>query len=278
MSEQAYGEKLGQFASEKCGQPFDPWQKEYADKNRAHRRKVGVCVTAVVEELAKAEAKHGQSFGSAHEGISVIREEFEELWAHVKADTGFSGDAYKEAKQLAAMAVKYMLMVAEQGARVRGTDEVAPAPKPAMDEPKRHARGVDYGKGESWSAWTTVAPKLPTEAEVNEKAYADLKGASAAGPLMTITANEAELLKALRRRREAAEKGDGRVYFEHANTGGLVDHRVYPGLWRKLSRQFVAIEQELVALWFYRTDVTKVEQLSQAVFERVKALRATVLR
>ena len=67
-------------------------------------------ISDVETEVTKAESKF-PPFHSAHEGISVIREEFEELWDHVKADTGYSHEAYKEATQLAAMAVRYMRMV-----------------------------------------------------------------------------------------------------------------------------------------------------------------------
>ena len=64
----------------------------------------------VEKEVTKAESKF-PPFHSAHEGISIIREEFEELWDHVKVDTGYSHEAYTEATQLAAMAVRYMRMV-----------------------------------------------------------------------------------------------------------------------------------------------------------------------
>lgn len=63
-----------------------------------------------VAELARAEAKH-PSFASAHEGHSVIREELEELWDHVKADTGYTEEAYREAIQIAAMGLRYACMV-----------------------------------------------------------------------------------------------------------------------------------------------------------------------
>lgn len=58
-------------------------------------------------EVDRAEAKH-PPMHSAHEGHSVIREEFEELWEHVRADTGASAEARVEAIQLAAMAVRYI--------------------------------------------------------------------------------------------------------------------------------------------------------------------------
>lgn len=62
------------------------------------------------DELAKAMSKH-RSMASAHEGHSVIREELEELWDHVKADTGHTEEARKEALQVAAMGLRYALDV-----------------------------------------------------------------------------------------------------------------------------------------------------------------------
>lgn len=63
---------------------------------------------AVEREVRKSVSKHAPMV-SPHEGHSVIREEFEELWEHVRADTGRSALATKEAVQLAAMAVRYVM-------------------------------------------------------------------------------------------------------------------------------------------------------------------------
>jgi hypothetical protein len=49
------------------------------------------------------------SFNSPHEGKAVIEEELDELWEHVKANTGRSPEARKEAVQVAAMALRYVL-------------------------------------------------------------------------------------------------------------------------------------------------------------------------
>jgi len=46
-------------------------------------------------------------FASPHEGWAVIREELDELWEHVRANTGRSPEARKEAIQIAAMALRY---------------------------------------------------------------------------------------------------------------------------------------------------------------------------
>lgn len=64
----------------------------------------------VNEEVLKTIIRRG-TFASAHEGHSVIREEMDELWEHVRADTGYSAPAFVEAIQIAAMSAKYALMV-----------------------------------------------------------------------------------------------------------------------------------------------------------------------
>lgn len=46
---------------------------------------------------------------SPHEGHGVILEELDELWDHVKADTGRSPEARREAIQIAAMGLRYAL-------------------------------------------------------------------------------------------------------------------------------------------------------------------------
>lgn len=62
----------------------------------------------VRDEVMKAIQKHAPMHGP-HEGHSVLREEVEELWEHVKADTGRTPEARKEALQVAAMAVRYIV-------------------------------------------------------------------------------------------------------------------------------------------------------------------------
>lgn len=72
--------------------------------------KIEEAIAMVRAELSRAEAKHGLIFASPHEAMSVIREELDvELWEHVVADTGRTADASKEACQVAAMAIKYMI-------------------------------------------------------------------------------------------------------------------------------------------------------------------------
>ena len=60
-------------------------------------------------EVGKARAQHAPT-NSPHEGWAVIYEELNpELWAHVCGNTGRSQEARKEALQVAAMGVRYIL-------------------------------------------------------------------------------------------------------------------------------------------------------------------------
>lgn len=62
------------------------------------------------EEVAKAMAKY-PPFNSAHEGYAVLLEEVDELWEHVKVKQGNRDVTamYHEAKQVAAMAIRFMI-------------------------------------------------------------------------------------------------------------------------------------------------------------------------
>lgn len=65
----------------------------------------------VFVELKSAFTKHG-SMTSAHEGHAVIREEFDEMWDEVKRKGGgYDLATRKEAVQVAAMAVRYLVDV-----------------------------------------------------------------------------------------------------------------------------------------------------------------------
>lgn len=46
-----------------------------------------------------------------HEGWAVIREELDELWDEVRADRGRTDSARREAIQIAAMAIRYVVEV-----------------------------------------------------------------------------------------------------------------------------------------------------------------------
>lgn len=62
-------------------------------------------MTKIVTEVNKARAKH-PTMPTHHHAASVLREEYEEYWEHVKADTYFSDDAEKELVQIAASAIR----------------------------------------------------------------------------------------------------------------------------------------------------------------------------
>lgn len=71
------------------------------------------CLDAVREEVERAERKFA-AFNSGHEGFAVIKEELDELWEHVKGNTAYTLEAYNEAKQVAAMGIRYMRMIEER--------------------------------------------------------------------------------------------------------------------------------------------------------------------
>jgi hypothetical protein len=68
----------------------------------------------VVDELKSATDKFG-AFASAHEGWAVIREEVDELWDEVKSKNGTKESMRKEAIQIAAMAMRFVMDVCDRG-------------------------------------------------------------------------------------------------------------------------------------------------------------------
>lgn len=72
--------------------------------------RVDFILAQVKREVMRAARKHRPMAG-AHEGYAVILEELDELWDHVKADTGKTPAAAVEAMQVAAMGVRYLLDV-----------------------------------------------------------------------------------------------------------------------------------------------------------------------
>ena len=69
-------------------------------------------ITLAADEASKEVIRARQTFprfNSEHEGISVIREEFEELWDEVKKKDHHRADMRKEATHLAAMAIRFMV-------------------------------------------------------------------------------------------------------------------------------------------------------------------------
>lgn len=66
----------------------------------------------VREEVLRALSIAGR-MQTPHDGWAIIREEVDELWDEVKADKGESLDAYKEAVQVAAMGVRYVVDITD---------------------------------------------------------------------------------------------------------------------------------------------------------------------
>jgi hypothetical protein len=69
--------------------------------------RVDFILAQIKREVMRAARKH-PAMNSPHEGYAVILEELDELWEHVKSDTGKSVAAGFEALQVAAMGVRYL--------------------------------------------------------------------------------------------------------------------------------------------------------------------------
>jgi hypothetical protein len=85
-------------------------------------RRIDNLVRRVGDELLRATDRF-PAFNSPHEGWAVIKEEMDELWEHVRGNTGRSHDAHKEAVQVAAMALRYVLDLRDGAARSAGQAE-----------------------------------------------------------------------------------------------------------------------------------------------------------
>jgi len=64
-------------------------------------------VKDVLLELQGASKSFG-NFHNSHEGYAVLKEEVDELWDEIKSKTGTRAHCYKEAIQVAAMAVRFV--------------------------------------------------------------------------------------------------------------------------------------------------------------------------
>ncbi len=71
-------------------------------------------------EYLRAEKVHGP-MASGHEGIAVIWEEAEELWELIKQQEPSSYLARREAMQIAAMALRYVIDICDAG-NTKGVD------------------------------------------------------------------------------------------------------------------------------------------------------------
>lgn len=79
--------------------------KDIAEKKRTLQQ----VLMLVRMELERAWEKHPGEFHNAHEGFAVLKEEVDELWDEVKADTAYTAAGMKEAVQTAAMAIRFVV-------------------------------------------------------------------------------------------------------------------------------------------------------------------------
>src|SRR5437899_667765 len=87
------------------GQSRCPVPTDYQVREATNRR---MRLLAVIDqELDKATSRFDR-FNSPHEGWAVIREELDELWEHVRGNTGRGEGAMVEAVQIATMALRYV--------------------------------------------------------------------------------------------------------------------------------------------------------------------------
>lgn len=86
--------------------------------------RIDVVTTQVLHEVARAKSKF-LPFNSAHEGYAVLLEEVDELWDEVKKNQRVRDKVHmrKEAIQVAAMAVRFVMDVCDQ---VRADEPAAP--------------------------------------------------------------------------------------------------------------------------------------------------------
>lgn len=73
-------------------------------------QRIDEALAQVKREIMRAKTKHPRDFSGPHEAYGVLLEEVDELWDEIKADH-FHGSAQKEAMQVAAMAVRYMVEI-----------------------------------------------------------------------------------------------------------------------------------------------------------------------
>lgn len=71
--------------------------------------RIAATLVLVERELRRALVKFPVPFHNAHEGYAVLLEEVDELWDEIKANR--ADTARKEAVQVAAMAVRFLLEV-----------------------------------------------------------------------------------------------------------------------------------------------------------------------
>ena len=67
-----------------------------------------IAIKEVKQEFRRAIDKFS-SFSSTHEGYAVIKEELDELWDEIKGNTNPKGNMRKEAAQIAAMGLRFIV-------------------------------------------------------------------------------------------------------------------------------------------------------------------------
>lgn len=89
----------------KAGKEEINWQ----DRLQVEKSMIEAAVNQVYRELVEAREKF-PAFSNGHEGYAVILEELDEVWSAIKAND--IEHARVEAKQVAAMAIRFMLDLA----------------------------------------------------------------------------------------------------------------------------------------------------------------------
>lgn len=96
--------------------PFKPDDAPIRDIVASDDYKLNVIMDDIADEVSFAVAKF-KPFNSAHEAYAVLLEEVDELWDEVKAkqEARAVQDMRKEAVQVAAMAIRFILDVCDNG-------------------------------------------------------------------------------------------------------------------------------------------------------------------
>ena len=77
-------------------------------KTKVSKHQLRNVIDAVEKEFLDAIEKF-DAFNSGHEGYAVIKEELDELWEEIKNKNCKQPELFSEAKQVAAMAIRFMI-------------------------------------------------------------------------------------------------------------------------------------------------------------------------